>query len=276
MDSSRYERIRELFLAAEELLPGDQEAFLRQQANGDADLFAEVASLLAEHDPAAAQAEGECAHPIAPTSAITPATLSGSDALTSDRLSDFPSKLHETLSGRGAAELPKAQSESPDPAKIETEQSSGQITSPASDSQKTHASTGSRSKSGRALITQQGALRTHASPRYHDTPQPKQPSAAMAIWAERTRKSRRRNSGWLWLAALLPTAIIGGWTYSRVVKTMESSVVMNLEGAVQNISLATDRYLTDQALMAESWARQPSLRSTVESLVGIGCDRSAS
>ena len=42
MDAARYSRLRELFLAAEELPPGQQEAFLHVQTAGDSELFEEV------------------------------------------------------------------------------------------------------------------------------------------------------------------------------------------------------------------------------------------
>ncbi len=238
MDSSRYERIRELFLAAEELPPGEQESFLRQQAGGDVELFAEVASLLAEHDSAAAQAEGQCAVSASIPSPITPEDLSAD-------LSSIALESSEDA-GERESDLPPLK---------------------PSDANKTHRGDTSSGGTNRAMVTQQGALRTHAAPRYDATPKPQKPLATMAIWAEHARKNRRRNSGWLWLAALLPTALVGWWTYDRVGKAMESSIVMKLEGAAENTALATDRFLTDQALLAQSWARQLHLRIAVEELV---------
>ena len=68
MDAARYARLRELFLAAEELPPKEQETFLKVQSGDDIELFEEVLSLLAEHDPESAQIEGERAIPVpAPT-----------------------------------------------------------------------------------------------------------------------------------------------------------------------------------------------------------------
>ena len=79
MDAARYNRIRELFLAAEEMAPGQQEAFLQIQTAGDVELLTEVVSLLAEHDPQAAQDEGECAQPVnVPGVPISPADLTSS------------------------------------------------------------------------------------------------------------------------------------------------------------------------------------------------------
>ena len=64
MDAARYARVRELFLAAEELPAAEQEAFLKTQADGDSELFDEVWSLLAEHDAESARREGERAMPV--------------------------------------------------------------------------------------------------------------------------------------------------------------------------------------------------------------------
>ena len=79
MDAARYARIRELFLATEELPPKEQEAYLRVKTGDDGQLFREVLSLLAEHDSESAQIEGERAtpvpYPLKAGSTIIPAEL---------------------------------------------------------------------------------------------------------------------------------------------------------------------------------------------------------
>ena len=73
MDAARYARVRDLFLAAEELDPTKQEAFVKEQAGSDDELSAEVLSLLTEHDPESARIEGEKALPVpSPLSTQTP------------------------------------------------------------------------------------------------------------------------------------------------------------------------------------------------------------
>ncbi len=58
MDAERYARIRETFLAADDLPEHERETFVRTQAGDDHSLAAEVLELLSEHDPEAAQIEG--------------------------------------------------------------------------------------------------------------------------------------------------------------------------------------------------------------------------
>jgi hypothetical protein len=229
MDAARYARVRELFLAAEELPPNEQEPFLKVQTGDDLELLQEVLSLLAEHDPESAQIEGERAIPVpAPTSVPT---ISGS---TIRRAKSAKSFGHETT----------RRSDSAGPTQ-ESEQ-----------------------KKKSSQITRHGAQRTHAAPRYSDTPAPKQTPGSL-LWAERTRQSRRRTSGWLWLAALLPTALIGWWTYRQVESTIELSVGNELKGIADSVALASDRYLKDKAELVESWSRQPGIQKAITELVDL-------
>lgn len=238
MDAARYNRIRELFLAVEELPPGQQEAFLRVQTAGDVNLFEEVVSLLAEHDPQAAQSEGECAQPV---------NVPG----VTGNLSRLPGDASSSAFGK----KPSDATDNVDPS----------LATP-----KVGGSSRGQSSTRTGLITQQGALRTHASPRYNDTPRPSQSSSTtMPIWAERTRQSRRRTSRWFWLAALLPTALIGWWTYRGVDAAMQSSIEATLDNAVENLQITTDRFLADESKLVESWARQPLLSQSVSELVKL-------
>ena len=66
MDATRYARIRELFLAAEELPSTDHVAFLELQVGEDKELINDVLALLAEHNAESARLEGERAAPIQP------------------------------------------------------------------------------------------------------------------------------------------------------------------------------------------------------------------
>jgi hypothetical protein len=69
------------------------------------------------------------------------------------------------------------------------------------------------------------------------------------------------------LAALLPTALIGGWTYRQVETTIHGSVENELTSVADTVALASDRYLKDKAQLVESWSRQPSIRDAILSLV---------
>ena len=231
MDAARYARVRDLFLAADELAPEQREAYLRDQTGDDNELFEDVLSLLAEHDPEFAQLEGEQALPV-PAPSNTP-TLRGS------------------LSGHGSAA--KARSDSTkrgdtgrqrNPEDLERQKKTSQIT------------------------RQGGAFRTHASPRGSDSTKRK-PTPSTLLWAQRTRRSRRRTSGWLWLAALLPTALIGWWTYGRVDSLMEQAVGNELKGAVDFVAMVSEQFLDDKAQLVELWSRQPSMRQSIEELVAL-------
>ena len=222
MDAARYARVRDLFLAAEELDPKEQEAFVKEQAGSDDALVAEVLSLLTEHDPDSARIEGEKALPVpSPISTQTPIARRSPETSAPE--------IQETKRGGSTAGNLKV----------------GRGTKKSSE------------------ITRHGAQRTHASPRYkQDTPPSREPPSNL-LWAQRTRESRRRNSKWLWLAALLPTALIGWWTYRQVETTMEQSVRSELKSLTDSVALASQQFLTDKAQLVESWSRQPSIRSAI-------------
>ncbi|MFK8111676.1 MAG: serine/threonine protein kinase [Rubripirellula sp.] len=223
--------MRELFLAAEELPPKEQDAFLKLQTGDDSELLAEVRSLLDEHDAEFAQLEGERAMPVpTPTTSLS----------TTSPVRRPQSVDHETT----------RQGESPDA---------------------THQS--KRSKRKKADITRHGAQRTHASPRRNDGSPSTKGSHSDLLWADRARQSRRRTSGWLWLAALLPTALIGWWTYRQVEATMQQSVHNELKGVVDSIALASERFLNDKAQLIESWSRQPAIQSAIVELVDLAESR---
>jgi tRNA A-37 threonylcarbamoyl transferase component Bud32 len=223
MDAARYARVRELFLAAEELSAEEQEAFLKIQTDGDPELFTEVQSLLAEHDAESAKMEGERAMPV--PSPPTSTTSSGS-------------KLRRPLQTVYGSDT------------TQRGDSVG-VTKP-----------GDSAERGQSEITRYGSERTHAFPRHGDTPPPR-PAPGALLWQERTRKSRRRTSGWLWLAALLPTALIGWWTYRQVESTMHQSVQNELTSVADTVALASDRYLKDKFQLVESWSRQPGIRDAI-------------
>lgn len=229
MDAARYARVRELFLAAEELPTSEQETFLRVQSGEDTELLQEVLSLLAEHDPDSARNEGERAMPVpAPGSAPSVSR----------------STIRPAESGKRSAHETTRRSDSAGP----TQDSAQQKRS--------------------SQITRHGAQRTHAAPRYGDTPAPQQ-HAGSVLWARRTRQSRRRTSGWIWLAALLPTALIGWWTYRQVESTIELSVRNELKGIADSVALASDRYLRDKGELVESWSRQPGIQKAILELVDL-------
>lgn len=231
MDAARYARVRELFLAAEELPADQQDAFLSDQAGDDPHLIQEVKSLLAEHDPESAQKEGATAKPPGPP------LVSASPAL-------------PTSIGRGGSPTPRGISSS-------------------------HQQTTQRGGGGGAQITQHGAQRTHASPRYADESTKRRSQTKPVFWDQQTKRNRRWNSGWLWIAAVLPTALMGWYTYAKVVSSLKNAVSKELAGVVNSVTISTKSFLDDRSQLVESWSRQPAIRHAVIELVEIGRQRDA-
>ncbi len=232
MDAARYARVRELFLAAEELPAEQQDAFLKVQAGADSELLDEVRSLLTEHDPDSARIEGERAVPVAPPTSISSSSIA--------------------------------------PRQPSSKTSTGQRTTRGNP---VGATQGTGKKKKGAEITQQGAQRTHASPRHAQQRAETRKSPGSLLWDHRTRRSRRRTSRWLWVGALLPTALIGWWTYRQVDSTMNQTVQNELVGIADSVTLASNRYLADKAQLVESWSRQPSIQSAIIDLVELADQR---
>lgn len=222
MDAARYARVRELFLAAEELPPTEQQGFLRDQTAGDPELFEEVNSLLAEHDPELARREGE---------RVLPHAIGAGAA--AHAASPVAEQSEDTMDQGGA----------------------GAVTQP-----------GHRAPRKSSDVTRHGPERTHATPRHRGTPLPPS-SPHTRLWQQRHRQHRRRNSSGLWLAALLPTVVIGWWTCRRVESTLQHSVRQELNSLADGLALASDQYLRGQVQLVESWSRQPAIRDAVAELV---------
>ena len=234
MDAVRYARVRELFLEAEEIAPAERLAFLESKVGDDKDLLTEVLSLLDEHDAESAKLEGEMATPIQPppsAMAAVVAELTATGPVRSDAAASPKSADHPTRSGGKS------------PSNSDRERSS--------------------------QITRTGAQRTHASPRYGNESTVRADQQSATFWAQKTRRNRRLNSGWLWLAAVLPTALIGWWTYQQVASAQRAAIQNELSGMVNSVTLSTEGFLNDRARLVESWSRQPAIRQSVIELVEI-------
>ena len=231
MDASRYARVRELFLAVEELSPAEQTSFLKVETGRDAELLQEVLSLLEEHDPESARLEGH-REIQAPSTATDFPTLRPLSAEPSSNKNSEPSSTGKKTPQGGT---------------IEPLQSA-------------------RPRKQTSQVTLHKAQRTHAAPRDTESATPAQPSPSAALWAKLARQSRRRTSGWLWLAALLPTALVGWWTYTQVETTMNRSVRNELQGIADSVALASQQFLSDKSKLVQSWARQPGIQSPIEQL----------
>ena len=226
MDAERYARVRELFLAAEELPAEQQEPFLQLQADGDEQLLSDVMSLLAEHDPESARLEGERTIPLQTPGGRTLAGKPGRK---------FDTQEQTTRSGRR------------DDSAVPTRQGQPRRSSE---------------------ITHQGALQTHASPR-DSSSRAGHSSATASLWAKRDRQRRRATSGWLWLAALLPTAIVGWFTIAKVGQTINESLRSELSRVADTLTLATGQFLRDKAQLVQSWSRQSEIQQACVELVRL-------
>lgn len=272
MDAERYARVRELFLAVDELPSQRQHEFLVDQCGDDQELIDEVKSLLREHDVESARLEGESAkQPAFPASSPETAavgnpripddssTIDPSDSVSAANVASpfMPgariSTSSDTTAGDGDSEISKAAERH---RKRKAEQSGVR-----------KSEIGARKEiASSAQVTQQSSQRTHASPRYRDErPRPKQ-RPTTANWQTGSARHQRFNSGWLWLAAVLPTALIGWWIHDRVQTQMRDAAAHELAGMADSVRNSVSLFLDDQARLTESWSRHPELRASIVAL----------
>jgi eukaryotic-like serine/threonine-protein kinase len=124
------------------------------------------------------------------------------------------------------------------------------------------------SRIGPSDQTLDGVMRTHAVPRYSDVSSAAiAPAPRVDLWSAKTRRKFRNTGLWLYLASLLPTALIGFWTYTQIRSQLNQSVNNELYGVLDSIAFTTERFFNDRAELAESWSREPSVREAVLELV---------
>ncbi|MCC9601800.1 serine/threonine protein kinase [Stieleria sp. JC731] len=254
MDVERYAKVRTLFLAVEAMEPEQQRAYLEKECDQDSELLGEVLSLLDEHDVESARLEGN--------SAKQPALPSGERSGDSLDASDVSGSIPFMPNARDhAVGNPSDQPRSP------RQFNRRKRDLPSKSATAKVADAGEKEKAHASQITMQGAQRTHASPRYSNDSAPPQRPPSPGLWQSRAKKHRRFNSGWLWLAAILPTVLVGAWTYTTVVKSLRQSTEQELDGVADSISLTVKRYLDDQARLARSWSQQVDLRQSIIALI---------
>ncbi|QEF99376.1 Serine/threonine-protein kinase PknB [Stieleria maiorica] len=279
MDAERYARVRELFLAIDDLPSDQQRQFLASQCGDDQTLIDEVMSLLEEHDRESAQLEGNSAKKPAIPSAIpeAAATASAESAASADSTASAP-ESDGNASTSHAPFMPGAQRDVPIDASgeqsgaglaaRERHQRRGDFRSGVRKSRPgTKAGTSKPAPLKSSQITQQSSQRTHASPRYRDEEPATRRRPSAGIWQTRATKHRRFNAGWLWLAAILPTALAGWWTVTQVQTHVRQSAATELATVADAVRTSVNQFLVDQARLAQSWARQDQLRAAVVSLV---------
>jgi tRNA A-37 threonylcarbamoyl transferase component Bud32 len=277
MDAERYARVRELFLAAEDLPDDQRHEFVSRQAGDDRELIEEVISLLQEHDADNARREGDSAKQPAlppapprgqPPSGLrqnpnTPASKRSNSGSTADRSAEpsysasaeqapFMPALHDSPASTRSREefLPKRAGK--------PEASSGKHTVRHKDPQSTR-------------VAQPDTQRTHASPRYPHERRP-QPEKKPSTTPRHRGMQPRGVMLWLFLAAFTPTALVGWWTYDKVTQTLRQAVENELRGVADSVAVSVEHFLDDQARLAESWCRQPSLRDAIIGLNQIPRD----
>lgn len=271
MDAERYARVRELFLAIDELPDEQQREFLASQCGDDQELFDEVMSLLDEHDIESAKIEGQAAKkPAFPSTNPAPADqrpvagqpVTSRPVADRDPNSASPSTAAAPfMPGAHQAISPDAAADHDDSPRTRRKHGRQRI---AAGKPTTRRSAGARPS---ADVTQQGAQRTHASPRYaNDRPSPKQ-TPTTGIWQSKAKQHRRSNSGWLWLATILPTILIGWWTYAKVSESIRATTANELNSVADSVRISVIRYLNDQARLTETWSRSPELRASIIALV---------
>ncbi len=292
MDAERYARVRELFLAIDDLPSDQQREFLASQCGDDQPLIDEVMSLLEEHDQESAQLEGNSAKKPAIPSATPEAAAAAAAEVPGtepERAATAPDPAGTSTEADGNAStsnapfMPGAQRDLPldasgqpsgaGTAARERHQRRGDFRNAARKSRSGTKAAAAKSAPLRsappqsAQVTQHSSQRTHASPRYRDDePVPRRrPSAG--IWQTRATKYRRFNAGWLWLAAILPTALAGWWIYSQVQAHARQTAAHEMAGVADAVGTSVNRFLADQARLAESWTRQDELRAAVVALV---------
>ncbi|WP_149497267.1 serine/threonine protein kinase [Roseiconus lacunae] len=269
MDAERYAKVRSLFLAVEELSSDQQQDYLADRCGDDRELIEEVLSLLDEHDSESALVEGNAAKP--PTlpgdvesSETTSSGTVSSAAIDSGIAPFMPSALGQqsTATGNSPAEKSHRQFSRRKrelPSKSGTGKNSG-------------AKSSAKPKSAAGQATMQGSQRTHASPRYAvDSSPPRRPPSP-GLWQSRAKRHRRINSGWLLLAAILPTVFVGFWTYTTVVEGLRQSTASELAGIADSVQLNIQRYLDDQSRLTRSWSQQVDLRKSILALIETAKD----
>ncbi|MEM9828126.1 MAG: serine/threonine protein kinase [Planctomycetota bacterium] len=236
MDAERYARVRDLFFESDPLPRDRVVAFLKSKCGDDPSLVDDVLELLEEHDPDLAAVEGN--HILSsPTDALHKATVS---------------------SAGGSATQ-----------KVNTATTTTTTTTTTHDGDGVGDAAGKRRGSEATLG---GPLRTHATPRYLDEKPAAAPRPIAKIWAARTRRKFRITGAWLYLLSLVPTVLIGFWTYRQIRTQLERSIKNEFSAVLDSATLAADRFLNTKADLVGLWSQQPEIRRSVESLVKLQHD----
>ncbi|MFG0265953.1 MAG: serine/threonine protein kinase, partial [Rhodopirellula sp. JB055] len=258
MDADRYQRVRDLFWEAEDIAEDAREDFIRSQAAGDEDLVREVLSLLAEHNPNAARAEG-----------------TASRGNRGNHLSHFgqglptPRETTESEVVRSIRSMADATSRpKPNPeSTADQEQSSRESQAVSSN------------KSPDPGHTVHSAQRTHAMPRHDvDRPQPPRGRHRKTLTSIGPIDHVKSYSWLVWLFAF--TAIVciwavAGWVDQRHRQQKEASVQRSLSLTLDLSTHRVEQLLRRDKQFAIDLAQHPQAQDAVRSLTAdpsIGSD----
>ncbi|WDQ16880.1 serine/threonine-protein kinase [Rhodopirellula sp. P2] len=247
MDADRYQRVRDLFWEAEEIAEDAREEFVRTQASGDEELVREVLSLLSEHDPEAARAEGTAARK-------TPG----------NGLSHFGQGL-PTPRETTESEVVRAIRSMADTSSGSTPDSVSNLDGPPPS--RPPASNGVRESH-----TVHSAQRTHAMPR-HDADRP-QPARGRHRKTLTSIGPIDRAQQYNWLVWLLTATTIGciwlvaAWVDHRHRQQQELSAQRSLSLTLDLSTLQVEQLLRRDKQFAIDLAGHPHVREAIRSLTG--------
>ena len=126
---------------------------------------------------------------------------------------------------------------------------------------------------GPAAVTKLGPERTYAEPVASNSSVSQTSSTArLPLWRRKWRRRFQSTGAWLYMAFLIPTAVIGGWTYHAIESRLRTTVRNEMSGVAEGVALSTELYLRDKAELALSWSRQPEIRSAVETLTEVSAN----
>ncbi|MEM6470863.1 MAG: protein kinase [Planctomycetota bacterium] len=274
MDAERYARVRELFLAADELPEEERDSYLAAQCEGDPALLEEIRSLLGEHDEHSARIEGESAkQPVIPaspnsssdstqTGVVEQHVASSSDTAVSDR----KETSEKATSPVSRAPFLPGNRDGSGPARDESKRRSADEFQRRRDP----ATKRGAAKKKSSQETQQLAQRTHASPRYADESDQVEKPKSTSVFEQRKKRNGPIHASWLWIAAIVPTVLFGYWTYVVVDQKLREATKAELASVAGSVQASVDRFLSDQARLVNSWGRQVGLREAVIGLLELG------
>ncbi|MEM0927469.1 MAG: hypothetical protein AAGJ83_15590, partial [Planctomycetota bacterium] len=230
----------------------------------------EVRSLLGEHDQHAARVEGESAKqpviPPSPRSVVTSQETSVGPTTSPDPSCGSPAGPNDGDEMLTPAErapfLPGARVDGDSKRRTVDDFQRKQDPGP-----KRKVEDKGTNKSSQ--VTQHIAQRTHAAPRYPDEAPRAAKRQAQPLFQSQVRKQRRIHSRWLWLAAIVPTALVGLWMDYRVNAKLHEVAEEELVSVANSVQVSVEQFLKDQSRLVNTWGHQDAIRDAVLGLLSL-------